>query len=171
MLLDIQKAKQDQGKKIKLNVSVPLDNSYIKDRGYLFQDNCSLDGYMVYEFERLVIVAKAKQDVLVACDKCGKQFVLPISFEINEAFSNDLSDTTFYGINPASVDIDKALIDNLLFNLPTRVLCKPDCKGLCPVCGKDLNKQKCNCKSFEEDDFDDENPFAKLKNLKNREEI
>lgn len=166
MLLDIQKAKQDQGKQISFKANVPLENSCIKDRGYVFQGDCSLDGYMVYEFERLVVVAKAKQDVLVNCDKCGTRFVLPVAFDINEAFSNDLSDTTFYGINPASIEIDRAVIDNLLFNLPTRVLCKPDCKGLCSVCGKDLNKQKCNCKLIEDDDFDDENPFAKLKNLK-----
>ena len=34
-----------------------------------------------------------------------------------------------------------------MLELPTKVLCKEDCKGLCPKCGKDLNLGSCDCKT------------------------
>ena len=42
-----------------------------------------------------------------------------------------------------------ALINNeLLMSLPMKVLCREDCKGLCPVCGTNLNHGKCGCDTF-----------------------
>ena len=40
---------------------------------------------------------------------------------------------------------DQAFLDELFLQLPMVSLCKPDCKGLCPVCGIDLNRFRCNC--------------------------
>lgn len=37
---------------------------------------------------------------------------------------------------------------NVLMNMPSKVLCQDDCKGLCPVCGSNLNETDCGCDSF-----------------------
>jgi uncharacterized protein len=40
----------------------------------------------------------------------------------------------------------KTLVDEqLIFLLPERILCKDDCKGICPNCGKNRNKEECDC--------------------------
>jgi uncharacterized protein len=39
----------------------------------------------------------------------------------------------------------------LLLSLPMQPLCKPDCAGLCPICGQDLNQGPCDCVSVEID--------------------
>ncbi len=41
--------------------------------------------------------------------------------------------------------LDKALKDNLILNLPLKLLCRDDCRGICPGCGTDLNKRVCSC--------------------------
>ena len=56
----------------------------------------------------------------------------------------------------------------LVYATPFVILCKEDCKGLCPTCGADLNEGPCACDSS--DDIDPDNPFAVLKNLKFNEE-
>ena len=43
------------------------------------------------------------------------------------------------------VDVSQALREVVLAELPERVLCKPDCKGLCPRCGENLNVGPCSC--------------------------
>lgn len=43
------------------------------------------------------------------------------------------------------LDVDQLLHNEILINLPIRVLCKEDCKGICPVCGQDLNEGACSC--------------------------
>ena len=49
------------------------------------------------------------------------------------------------------IDVDEALIEQIMLELPLRHLCKEDCKGLCPKCGTDLNFGKCNCDTHEPD--------------------
>ncbi len=44
------------------------------------------------------------------------------------------------------LDIDNDVREEVLLNFPMKVLCKPDCKGICPKCGANLNKQECSCK-------------------------
>jgi DUF177 domain-containing protein len=58
------------------------------------------------------------------------------------------------------VDLGEAIREYALLELPMQPLCKPDCKGICPTCGADLNTGLCNCRS---DDSDER--FAALKAL------
>ena len=46
-----------------------------------------------------------------------------------------------------SVELDEDIRQEVLLNLPPRVLCKEDCKGICPKCGADLNSEPCKCKA------------------------
>ncbi|MDD5195443.1 MAG: DUF177 domain-containing protein, partial [Candidatus Omnitrophica bacterium] len=42
--------------------------------------------------------------------------------------------------------VDNDIREEVLLNFPMKVLCKPDCKGLCPGCGANLNNEVCKCK-------------------------
>jgi uncharacterized protein len=44
-----------------------------------------------------------------------------------------------------SLLLEDVLREQVLLSLPVRTLCKPDCKGLCPRCGKDRNLEACSC--------------------------
>lgn len=43
------------------------------------------------------------------------------------------------------IDLGEAIQEQILLSLPLRPLCRKDCKGLCPGCGKDLNEEACGC--------------------------
>jgi uncharacterized metal-binding protein YceD (DUF177 family) len=43
------------------------------------------------------------------------------------------------------VSFDQHIYENLIVNIPMQVLCREDCKGLCPQCGIDRNKESCGC--------------------------
>ena len=43
------------------------------------------------------------------------------------------------------IDLDPDIRDEIILDYPIRPLCKPNCKGLCPKCGKNLNEGKCSC--------------------------
>lgn len=49
------------------------------------------------------------------------------------------------------LDVDEELREELVLNLPMRVLCSPDCPGLCPKCGKPLKNGDCGCNLRETD--------------------
>ena len=46
-----------------------------------------------------------------------------------------------------TIDITEFVHDAVLLSLPLKPICRPDCKGLCPVCGNNRNEKDCDCKS------------------------
>ena len=47
------------------------------------------------------------------------------------------------------LDLDPEIRQDIIIEYPLKPLCRPDCKGLCPECGKNLNLKECNCKKGE----------------------
>lgn len=43
------------------------------------------------------------------------------------------------------IDLDELILEQLELSLPSRVLCREECRGLCPQCGVDLNVEQCDC--------------------------
>ncbi len=59
-----------------------------------------------------------------------------------ELDETDLSVSYYEG---GTLDLSEVLREQLLLLLPVKPLCKPDCAGLCPSCGKDINEGPCDC--------------------------
>lgn len=49
------------------------------------------------------------------------------------------------------LNVDEQLLEMLVLDFPSKLLCREDCAGLCPSCGKNLNQGPCNCQSTEVD--------------------
>ena len=65
-----------------------------------------------------------------------------------------------------TLDITDIVRESILAELPQKVLCKDDCRGLCPKCGKNLNQGQCDCDLHEVDPR-----LAILAKLKEAEEV
>ena len=109
----------------------------------------------------------------VECDRCLKPIELPVStdFELeyisgSEYESSDVAELTEAEMSVsvfdgAAIDVDEIVKEQILLAVPTRMLCREDCKGICPQCGTDRNTGECNCVTEEIDPR-----WAALKNLK-----
>jgi len=81
------------------------------------------------------------------CFRCLKRVETVMDIEVEESFveisrSDEVDAYTFEG---NAVDIDKPLMDNIILTLPMVISCSEDCKGLCEICGTNLNFKKCIC--------------------------
>ena len=84
------------------------------------------------------------------CRRCLAPVTVPVVADINALFSRDpdaLEDPSSYPLAPDAVQIDlrPAVREELLLAVPQWVVCRDDCRGLCPRCGKDLNTGPCGC--------------------------
>ena len=83
----------------------------------------------------------------VTCDRCLKETVQDFSYKEEHTVVRRLEsgeEEEGYVIARAeSIDPDEIALTDLLLELPTKMLCKEDCKGLCPVCGCDRNETDC----------------------------
>lgn len=90
----------------------------------------------------------------IPCDRCLEivptniKFELSIDVDLNDVVEpdEDMEDRSF--VDGRIIDIDGMLYPEIFMNLPTKVLCKEDCKGICKVCGKNLNEGVCGCDTF-----------------------
>ena len=88
------------------------------------------------------------------CDRC----LSAVDMQITECFSHVVVTETAsadslpeYLLAPdAMLDLGEVAMEDLRLSLPTKILCKPDCKGICPVCGKNRNTEECSCASGEQ---------------------
>jgi len=89
-----------------------------------------------------------KADYKAKCFRCLKELESSVEADIKEQFINALNktDDEAYNFEGNYINIDKALIDNIIISLPMRHACSKTCKGLCPVCGANLNETTCGCK-------------------------
>ena len=102
--------------------------------------------------------------VKMNCTKCNEELVEPFSVEFSERFlkvsEQEAEELDCYPFSGEVLRLDKMVSDLIVLNAPAYALCKPGCKGLCPVCGANLNNTQCSCELP-----DDGNPFAVLKGL------
>ncbi|MEX0864979.1 MAG: DUF177 domain-containing protein [Acidimicrobiia bacterium] len=93
------------------------------------------------------------------CVRCLTEWVENIEVEGSQHFSK-IPDEDGYVIVGGQVDLGAPITDELALGIPLAPLCRRDCRGLCPVCGNDLNTDPCDGHG---DDTD--SPFAALKDL------
>ena len=89
---------------------------------------------------------KNETAVLMDCSCCLTPVRKELCFEIKERFAHtgrdDEETETFTG---DQIDLADFVKRGIIGELPMRVECREDCKGLCPICGKDLNDGDCGC--------------------------
>jgi uncharacterized protein len=92
-----------------------------------------------------------KTNARYTCDRCLEEFESKFNEQSEQLYQlghSDLDsdeDIQILPENTREIDITKAIQDAFLMSRPIQVLCRADCKGLCPHCGTNLNKGSCNC--------------------------
>lgn len=113
--------------------------------------------------DRKVCVKGSFQATLsMTCDRCLADTEIKIQRKFDEMFwPAGAQEEEEYTYQKEMLSLDKMVYDEIVLSLPHQLLCREDCKGICPKCGKDLNDGACECA----EDTDETNPFAKLKGL------
>jgi DUF177 domain-containing protein len=119
------------------------------------------------------LVGTVKTTLELTCGRCLEPFTLPVAAEFDlryqphalntgegerEIEEDDLT-TAFYEND--EIDLGQLMREQFYLSLPMKPLCSEACRGLCPMCGTNLNRGACDCKSGWEDPR-----FAALKKLK-----
>lgn len=95
----------------------------------------------------------AKGTVRLHCSRCLRLYDADFCLDIREAFcaSYQQNDKDTLEIIEGNIDLYPLIKQGLLLWLPMKQLCRVDCLGLCPKCGKDLNKGSCSCQKDQVD--------------------
>ncbi|KAF0110645.1 MAG: hypothetical protein FD147_1502 [Chloroflexi bacterium] len=80
------------------------------------------------------------------CVRCLEPFDLHLNIDFDEVFAYKTSSFTESGLyvpEDGNIDLSPVIREYMMLDNPMKPICKPDCQGLCTVCGEDLNLGAC----------------------------
>ena len=153
MLIDLSEILSLEGKTQVVEAPVSMDSFQSKLGDFPVAEKEPLSLTITNTGKKVLkIEAKGRITVNIPCDKCLKD--VPTEFDINfeqeidmqaskEDRIKDLDEINY--VTGCSLDVEQLVHNEILIHWPLRVLCKEDCRGICPKCGKDWNEGSCDC--------------------------
>ncbi len=87
-------------------------------------------------------------ELLCVCDRCGAEFRQSRHTDVDAPIvpAGDGEEDEAFCLTGDALDIDDLLETVFILDMDTKFLCRSDCKGLCPKCGRNLNDGPCGCR-------------------------
>ncbi|HYU31907.1 MAG TPA: DUF177 domain-containing protein [Thermoanaerobaculia bacterium] len=120
-------------------------------------------GQVVFADPGYYLRARLSYEQTLSCDRCLKPIVdhaesdvellILVERDPGAAGEHELQerDLGVVYVNGETLETDPILLEQLQLNIPMKPLCRPDCQGLCPVCGADRNETDCSCEERSDD--------------------
>jgi uncharacterized protein len=110
----------------------------------------------------LLLQGKFSAETELECVRCLEAYTQSLKWSATDMYAFDRRNITESGLmvpEDGQIDLEPLLREYALLEFPISPVCKPDCKGLCPVCGENLNMTDCGHRP------EVSSPFAALKDL------
>jgi len=95
----------------------------------------------------LLVQAKLQARADVECVRCLTEFQQPLEIDFSDLYAFTHASLTDSGLllpENGKIDLTPIVRDEMLLAFPIKPLCRPDCKGLCPICGENQNEVICH---------------------------
>lgn len=143
------------GKKMPIDIKISVQETSNDDFNAL--SDIEVVGEIVNIGGRLELKAEGKTKIERVCDRCLETYTVDFTFPIEEMMKkadgqeqeNENIDILY--IDGNTVDLAEIVYTSLYVSLPSKALCSEECKGLCPICGQNLNMGMCSCEKEQTD--------------------
>ncbi len=148
MRIDLRKIADNPGESVAF--SCDLDTGDLDfDQITAYAEKPHAEGQIRNTAGILELKGALKAPMTCRCDRCGEEFSYIKEMDLDAVISEDeseLENPDIFPMEDCGVDVDDIVRTLFVLGMETKFLCRPDCKGLCPTCGKNLNEGPCNCK-------------------------
>jgi uncharacterized protein len=119
----------------------------------LTDDAIDLDLRLESVVEGVLVTGRVSGETKFTCARCLKPMDSEVDVEVLEIFfaPGGALEEDAYEIRGTEIDLEPMVRDALTLSFPLAPLCREECKGLCALCGRDLNTGPCDCKQEEID--------------------
>ena len=148
MLLDLKSLFTGEVERIPFCFALDLSETEMNG-SYPFVFPISVEGAASDSYACILLQAEASFDYEAPCDRCAaptrKRYTFRFSHVLAREVEEEENDDYILVDESFKLDLDELLRSDILLELPYKYLCREDCKGLCPSCGKNLNEGPCGC--------------------------
>lgn len=155
MLINLTDVFTSEGKDRRESLAYEKDSFSYLGNDYRIREKSPIDvTFSNIGSGKALIKGSMKLVLEIPCDRCLEMVDVPleVNFE-QEVISPDCAsqaeeeDEQDFMLG-YELDIEAFVNGEILINMPVKVLCRPDCKGICRQCGQNLNEGDCGCDTF-----------------------
>jgi uncharacterized protein len=136
-----------------LSICAPLEGVAV-DLARLGEPPITADLRAQSVVEGILVTGRVEGSSELRCARCLTEFSAPLGLEVCELFAapgHEAAAADAYLVAGTEMDLEPMLRDVIALALPLHPLCKEDCRGICALCGTDLNAGRCDCKQDDTD--------------------
>ncbi|MDD2443453.1 MAG: DUF177 domain-containing protein [Desulfotomaculaceae bacterium] len=150
--LNVAKLKRAPGNEAFFKFSSNLPPQELAGEGIRFPDPVEARLNVVNTGDLLVVQGKISGRLLLSCNRCLEHFSWDFEVPFEESYAPATGGGNEYlTFSGDMMDITPEVLKSIMLALPMKLLCRDDCKGICPECGRNLNEHTCNCSTVELD--------------------
>ena len=149
MLLGLSKIIDCPGARVDFSTSVDLSD-LLYGTCYPVSEPVLASGTVRNTAGVLVMQGEIRTCIHGVCDRCASDFDQDVEFPIDvvlvREFANEENeDEWVFPLEGDNANLEEIIRTVFVLNMDSKLLCKPDCEGLCCRCGKNLNEGPCSC--------------------------
>ena len=156
MIIDVSSILKVSGGKIDIDCNIDASCAEFMGTVYKFTSPVSVKGNISNNGKSLFLRAECNGKMQTQCARCLKDieetFYFPLEEQLIQNEDAQISeDEDVIVFDGYTFELDEIILNNFLMNINGSYLCKEDCMGLCPSCGKNLNEGDCSCENIDID--------------------
>ena len=147
MRLELSKALKNPGQPMPFELSEQFEPINVAGEELRFTKPVTVSGKATYTGEDFFLTGSIHAEYIATCCRCLKDVPSTMEIVFTEEYAKqaDENHPDRYLYQGETIELGQMAGDLISLNAPMRHLCSEDCQGLCPVCGVDRNKTKCDC--------------------------
>ena len=153
MLFELKSVFQNEGEEKQVNYKLDIADIDI-DGVFPFRTPIDVTATAKNRASLVSLTIRACFSYSRSCDRCSTDFTREMDMLFEHKLAQTLVDDgndDYIETPDFKLELDDIVISDILLSLPQKNLCKDDCKGLCQICGKNLNEGDCFCDKREID--------------------
>lgn len=148
MWLDLRDVIEVPGASVAFADAAPEPDALLMPSILGFTEPLEAHGRVTNSAGLLELSGTLRANMRCVCDRCGKSFLREKHLEVRVPLAADVEDEgegDVFPLDGNGIDVTEVFQTCFILDAESKTLCRPDCKGLCPTCGKDLNEGPCGC--------------------------
>lgn len=161
MFIDVSEIRKSPGESFHFDFSEKMDSLEVGNDEISFKDPVSISLDVKNVGNVLNFKGSIKGETVLTCSRCLETYPFHLETDFDERFihESDIAAAQEDGIDTEDmqviegnkIELGDIVSESILLNIPMKLICSENCRGLCSVCGINLNNSNCNCKSEEID--------------------
>lgn len=149
MSISLERLFSGESSEILLNETYDFSAEPVQD-AFPFIAPVKLTGKIEAKAQVISLQAEAEVRYRSFCDRCAREaervWHVPVCHILVEELQNEDDEGEYILAEEWHLDLERLTLEDIYLFLPSKFLCRDDCKGVCPQCGTNLNEASCNCK-------------------------